>query len=43
MKNQRFETRAGGFCFYRCGFNRQANVKLTPMPHTLPLLLPSIE
>ncbi|MBD1831246.1 hypothetical protein H6F61_00790 [Cyanobacteria bacterium FACHB-472] len=25
-------TRAGGFCLYSCGFNRQANVKLTPMP-----------
>ncbi|MBD1834366.1 hypothetical protein H6F61_17110 [Cyanobacteria bacterium FACHB-472] len=24
-------TRAGGFCLYSCGFNRQANVKLTPM------------
>jgi hypothetical protein len=29
-KNQISVTRAGGFCLYSCGFNRQANVKLTP-------------
>ena|SRR4028118_1061914 len=30
-ENRGFLTRVGGFRLYSCGFNRQANLKLTPM------------
>ena len=37
LKNQGFEPALVWFCLYSCGFNRPANVKLTPMASLAPL------